>query len=237
MTTNGANFGHVSDNTQLSIAILILENVTVTDATGPYEVLHNIPGARVQFVGETVGLKRADSGMVSLMADYTLDEVAHPDVLVVTPGLMQSKERVLEWLRNAHETTQWTTSVCAGALLLGEAGLLKGKRATTHWGVMDQLTQVGAIPRPEERYVRDDKIITAAGNSAGIDMALYLAGQIAGDETAQLIQLGMVYDPLPPYNAGSPSVVPPHLRELAIENNKEFINHMIARAQQDGLQW
>ena len=237
MATNGVNVEHASDTTNLSIAILILENVTVTDATGPYEVLHNIPGAKVQFVGETVGLKRADSGMVSLMADYTLDEVPHPDVLVVTPGLMQSKERVLEWIRSAHETAQWTTSVCAGSLLLGEAGLLQDKRATTHWGVMEQLTQFGAIPCPEERYVRDGNIITAAGNSAGIDMALYLTGQIAGDETAQLIQLGMVYDPHPPYNAGSPSVVPPHLLELAIENNKEFINHMIARAQRDSLQW
>ena len=230
MTMNNANHTRATDNTSLSIAILILEGMTAIDAIGPYEMLRGIPGATVQFVGETAGPKRTDTGMIAITADYTLDEVPYPDVLVVTPGLrIQSKERLLQWIRKAHKTTQWTTSVCAGALLLGEAGILQGKRATTYWYVMDQLAQFGAIPCPDERYVRDGKILTSAGLSAGLDMALYLAGLIAGDERAQVIQLAQKYDPLPPYNTGSLRSAPSHVETLARQLNQEIIAAAIAR--------
>jgi transcriptional regulator GlxA family with amidase domain len=207
----------VSDKYPITIAILLHEGMTASDAIGPYEALRGIPGATVKFVAETAGPKRVDSGFLSLVADYSLDEVPHPDVLVVCPGspAILPSERVLSWIRTAHETSQWTTSVCAGSLLLGAAGLLQGVRATTIWPVMEMLPSFGAIPCPGERYVRDGKIVTAAGNSAGIDMALYLVGQIAGTEIAEASQLLMEYDPQPPFDSGTPAKASPRVVELA----------------------
>ncbi len=206
-----------SDKHPITVAILLHEGMTASDAIGPYEALRSIPAATVKFVAETPGPKRMDSGFLTLVADYSLEEVPHPDVLVICPGspaVLPSK-RVLSWIRTAHETSLWTTSVCAGSLLLGAAGLLQGVKATTNWAVMDMLAQFGAIACPDERYVRVGKIITAAGNSAGIDMALYLVGQISGFDIAEATQLLMQYDPQPPFDSGSPAKASPQVIALA----------------------
>lgn len=187
----------------LEIAILTFEGMTASDAVAPYEILRWLPGATIKFVGEETGPKRTDSGFLTLMTDYTLEEVPRPDIVVVPPPPPGSpsygNERLLAWLRAAHETSRYTVSLCAGPLLLGMAGLLGGVRATTRPSLMDELPKFGAIPAHGERYVRDGKIITASDFPAGTDMALRLAGLIAGEETAQAIQLLSLYDPQPPY--------------------------------------
>lgn len=190
----------------LEIAIPIDDALTVTDATNPYEVLRFIPGATVKFVSEHPGPKRADSGMLTLIADYAFADVPHPDVIVVPAADFRASVRngsLLSWLQTAHETSQWTTSVCGGALYLGMAGLLQGRRATTHWDAMEALRAFGAIPCPDERWVVDGKIVTAAGNSAGVDMALWLTAQLAGETVAKAAQLAMEYDPRPPFDSGA----------------------------------
>jgi transcriptional regulator GlxA family with amidase domain len=205
----------------MDIAILIFDRLTALDAVGPYEVLGRLPGAKLSFVSTETGPKRTDQGSLALMADRRLEELPEPDVVLVPGGPGQAQamkdERVLSWLRHAHEGTQWTTSVCTGSLVLGAAGLLAGKRATTHWMAMDQLAAFGAIP-VAERFVHDGKIVTAAGVSAGIDMAITLASLIAGDEVAQAIQVSIEYDPQPPFE-GSPERAPEQivstLRELS----------------------
>jgi transcriptional regulator GlxA family with amidase domain len=126
---------------------------------------------------------------------------------------------LLDWIRAAHQTSQWTTSVCTGSLLLGAAGLLRGLEATTHWTVLDQLAALGARPT-SRRVVEQGKIVTAAGVSAGIDMALTLAARIAGDEVAQAIQLGIEYDPQPPFDAGSPDKAPRAIVESLRERTR-----------------
>jgi transcriptional regulator GlxA family with amidase domain len=194
----------------ISIAILLYDRMTALDAIGPYEVLGRLPGATIAYVSPDPGTKRTDQNL-GLVADTSLDEVAHPDIVVVPGGpgetAVGEDERVLDWLRAAHETTTWTTSVCTGSLVLGAAGLLEGKRATSHWLALDQLRKYGAEPTLE-RVVIQGKIITAAGVSSGIDMALTLAARLAGDEVAQTIQLGIEYDPQPPFDAGSPHKAP-----------------------------
>ncbi len=196
----------------MQIAVLLFDNVTALDAVGPYEVLSRVPGATVVFVGERIGPVRADTGSLSLMADATLEEVPNPDVVVIPGGFGQTRHMsdgaVHQWLRSADTTSTWTTSVCTGSLILGAAGLLHGRRATTHWLAADQLDGLGAN-RTDQRVVFDGKYVTAAGVSAGIDMALALAGRISGDMVAQAAQLGIEYDPHPPYNAGSPAKAPP----------------------------
>ena len=164
----------------------------------------------MKWVAAEPGPKRSDAG-VALVADHALDAVPRPDIVVV-PGAMDVRPaagdpRVLEWLVTAHRTTTWTTSVCTGALILGAAGLLRGLQATTHWGAMDALATFGATPI-HERMVRDGRVVTAAGVSAGIDMALRLAALVAGEPVAQTIQLMIEYDPDPPYRAGSPATAP-----------------------------
>lgn len=199
----------------MQIAILLYEGLTALDAVGPYEVLALVPGARVQFVAREPGPKRADSGFLSLVADYALADVPRPDVVVVpgssssTGDAMRDRE-TLAWLRAAHETTLWTTSVCSGALVLAAAGLLRGKRAATHWAAAKYLAQLGA-EYAAERVVEEGKIITAAGVSAGIDMALHLAARVAGEEEAQVIQLITEYDPQPPFDAGSIAKATPEI--------------------------
>ena len=192
----------------MQIAILIFDGLTALDAIGPYEVLSRLPGAELRIVAKEAGLKRTDTGALGVEADLALDDLEAPEVVLVPGGkgsrpLMRDPE-VLEWLRSAHAGSTWTTSVCTGALVLGAAGILDGKRATTHWAFLDRLSEFGAEP-VAERVVEDGKVITAAGVSAGIDMALTLAARIAGDEVAQAIQLGIEYDPDPPFDAGSPS--------------------------------
>jgi putative intracellular protease/amidase len=195
----------------MEIAIPIFERLTALDAVGPYEVLSRIPEARVRFVAETIGAKRTENGMLALSADVVLDELPNPEVIVVPGGFgtraLLHDELMLSWLRGAHATSEWTTSVCTGALLLGAAGILEGLEATTHWLSLELLRDYGAIP-VSRRVVEQGKVITAAGVSSGIDMALTLAARIAGEDVAQAIQLGIEYDPEPPFDSGSVAKAP-----------------------------
>ena len=201
----------------MQIAILIFDKLTALDAIGPYEVLRSVPGWEVKFVGPEKGPLRTDCGALGLHADYSLDEVGEPDVVLVPGGKgnrpLLTDETVLSWLREVDAKSKWTTSVCTGALVLGAAGLLEGKRATTYWPFLEQLREYGAEPAGG-RYVEDGKTITAAGVSAGIDMAFHLVGQEAGHEVAQAIQLGIEYDPQPPFDSGSPDKAADPIVEL-----------------------
>ncbi len=194
----------------MQIAILLYDGMTALDAVGPAQVLAGLPGTRLAWVAQAPGAMRTDCG-VSLVADHALDEVLRPDVVLVPGGVdvrpVMRDERTLGWLRTVHATSQWTTSVCTGALVLAAGGLLRGLRATTHWSVRDRLRDFGAEP-VEERIVREGKVITAAGVSAGIDMALRLVELIAGERAAQIVQLLIEYDPAPPFQAGSPRTAP-----------------------------
>ncbi|MFF5897346.1 DJ-1/PfpI family protein [Streptomyces argenteolus] len=195
----------------MQIALLLFDRFTALDAVGPYEMLSRAPGAETVFVAERTGAVRNDSGSLCLVAERTLADVPAPDVVIVPGGPGQSaqmeNESLLGWLRAADATSTWTTSVCTGSLLLAAAGLLTGRRATTHWLAHDVLRTYGAEPT-EERVVLDGKYVTAAGVSAGIDMGLTLLGEIAGDEHARSVQLLTEYDPQPPYDCGSPAKAP-----------------------------
>ncbi|MBM3219457.1 MAG: DJ-1/PfpI family protein [Candidatus Rokubacteria bacterium] len=198
----------------MDIAIPLFDGITALDAIGPYEVLSRLPGARVRFVATTPGPVRTDNKQLALVADEPLSAVPRPEILMVPGGFgtrrLMTPNPLLDWIRTAHETTQWTTSVCTGSLLLGAAGILKGLEATTHWASLDTLSELGARPTLQ-RVVVQGKVVTAAGVSSGIDMALTLAARIAGDDFAQAIQLGIEYDPQPPFNAGSPTKAPAHV--------------------------
>jgi transcriptional regulator GlxA family with amidase domain len=201
------------------IAILLYQGVTALDAVGPWEVLSRMPGTEVRFVGKEEGPVTTEGGALLLGVTHTVAETPSPDLVLVpggstTPGQMVDDE-VLDWLRKVHETTLWTASVCTGALILGSAGILKGVPATTHWYKMSVLKIMGAKPQPEERIVRSGKIVTAAGVSAGIDLALWLAGEIAGHERAEAIQLVIEYDPHPPFDAGHVSKASKETHKLA----------------------
>ena len=202
---------------RMRIAIPIFDRVTALDAIGPYEVLSRLPGAELKFVSFEPGPVRTDNRMLALHAELALEDFADPDILVVPGGFgtrpLLEDERMLDWVRAVHERTQWTTSVCTGSLVLAAAGLLDGLAATTHWAALDILERLGAKPTPR-RVVEQGKIVTAAGVSSGIDMALLLAGRIAGDTVAQAIQLAIEYDPQPPYDAGSPAKAPDHVVAL-----------------------
>jgi transcriptional regulator GlxA family with amidase domain len=201
----------------MRIAILIFDRLTALDAVGPYEVLSRLPGATVSFVGVEPGPKRTDTGALALTADRALTDLPDPEIVLVPGGAgnrpLLGDAAVLDWLRTAHETTHWTTSVCTGSLVLAAAGILDGRRATTHWAYMDRLRELDAEP-VTERVVEDGKVMTAAGVSAGIDMALTLTARIAGDEVAQAIQLGIEYDPQPPFDSGSPAKAPEPVLEI-----------------------
>jgi transcriptional regulator GlxA family with amidase domain len=200
----------------MQIAILLFEGLTALDAVGPYEALSRIPDAQTVFVAEQAGPKRTGDGVLALTADATLDEVSAPDVLLIPGGV--GRERLLqdgpvhEWLRAAHETSTWTTSVCTGSLVLASAGLLAGRQATTHWASLERLRSLGAEP-VTQRTVFDGKLVTAAGVSAGIDMALELIARECGSDVAQEIQLSIEYDPEPPFDAGSPAKAPAQVLE------------------------
>jgi transcriptional regulator GlxA family with amidase domain len=195
----------------MRIAILIFDKLTALDAVGPYEVLSRLPGAELSFVAKEAGPKRTDTGALGVSADIALGDLPDPEIVLVPGGegnrpLMKDNE-VLDWLRSAHEGSTWTTSVCTGSLLLGAAGILEGLRATSHWAYRERLREFGAEP-VAERVVQDGKVITAAGVSAGIDMGLTLAAEVAGEDVAKAIQLGLEYDPSPPFDAGSPEKAP-----------------------------
>lgn len=194
----------------MQIAILLFEKLAAQDAVGPYEVFRCVPGWEVSFVGKERGEVRSEGGL-GLSVDRTLAEAGEPELVLVPGGRgsddLLEDEVVLSWLRATDEKTKWTTSVCTGALVLGAAGLLEGKRATSNWLALEDLRKYGADP-VGGRFVEDGKIVTAAGVTAGIDMALHLVGREAGPEVAQAVQLGIEYDPDPPFDAGSPEKAP-----------------------------
>lgn len=201
----------------MQIAILLFDGMTALDAVGPYEVLHRIPGAEVKMVAEAPGPVRTANQDLALHADYALADVHHTDVLVVPGGdgtrdLMNHRP-TLDWIRSINKTSQWTTSVCTGSLVLGGAGLLQGVQATTHWLAFGTLEATGAIPT-NRRVVERGKIMTSAGVSAGIDMALRLAARLGGEVVAQSIQLAIEYDPDPPFDTGSTAKASDDLIEL-----------------------
>jgi len=200
----------------MQIAVVLFDRFTALDAVGPYETLGRLPDAETVFVAEQTGPVRTDTGNLAITADRTLAEVPSPDIVIVPGGPGQTPQMensaLLDWLRAADATSTWTTSVCTGSLLLAAAGLLRGRRATSHWLALDFLKQFGAEPTGE-RVVFDGKYVTGAGVSAGIDMGLTLLGRIAGDEHARAVQLLTEYDPQPPYDAGSPEKAPAHLVE------------------------
>ncbi|OIJ65743.1 DJ-1/PfpI family protein [Streptomyces mangrovisoli] len=198
----------------MQIAILLYDRFTALDAVGPYETLSRLPGAETVFVAERTGPVRNETGNLALTADRTLAEVPEPGIVVVPGGPGQSAQMtngaLLDWLRAADAGSEWTTSVCTGSLLLGAAGLLTGRSATSHWLALEQLRAHGAEPTGR-RVVFDGKYVTAAGVSSGIDMGLALLGRIAGDDHARAVQLLTEYDPQPPYDSGSPQKAPAHL--------------------------
>ncbi|MDX2592175.1 DJ-1/PfpI family protein [Streptomyces sp. WI03-4A] len=209
----------------MQIAVVVYDGFTALDAVGPYEMLVRAPGAETVFVAERPGAVRTDTGALGIVADRSLAEVTRPDVVVVPGGPGQSAlmehRPLLDWLRAADATSTWTASVCTGSLLLAAAGLLEGRRATSHWLALEQLERFGARPA-EERVVVDGKYVTAAGVSAGIDMGLTLLGRIAGDDVARTVQLATEYDPQPPYDAGSPRKAPAHLVD-ALRARSRFV--------------
>jgi transcriptional regulator GlxA family with amidase domain len=198
----------------MQIAMVLYPRMTALDIVGPYEVLSRLPGASVVFTAAARGPVLTDTGALRLTAESDFSETPAPD-LVVVPGGPDVAAQVAdaplhEWLRAVDDGTTWTTSVCTGALILGAAGLLRGRPATTHWLALEQLRSFGAEP-VAERVVIDGKYATAAGVSAGIDLGLTLAARIAGPQVAQTIQLAIEYDPRPPFAAGSPATAPPEV--------------------------
>lgn len=191
----------------MQIAILLYPGFTALDLIGPYETLRWLPDTEVRFVWHTTGPVPADSGVLLIGATHTLEETPSPDVVLVPGGFTtasHARDRVVQrWVRDAHATATWTTSVCSGSLVLAAAGMLEGRRATSHWAVLQGLRAFGATPVADERIVQaGDGIVTAAGVSAGIDLGLWLAGEIAGQDRAEAIQLSLEYDPQPPFDAG-----------------------------------
>ena len=202
----------------MNIVFLLFDRVTALDAIGPYEVLSRLIGADVKFVAKSAGPVRTDNGFLGLHADHAYSDVTQADLLLVPGGwgtrALEEDNDTLAWVRAIHETTTWTTSVCTGSLVLAAAGLLEGLPATTHWSRMDRLATYGAVPTKERYVFANDKIATAAGVSAGIDLGLALVARIAGDGFAQAIQLGIEYDPAPPFDAGSVDKAPPPVVQM-----------------------
>jgi transcriptional regulator GlxA family with amidase domain len=217
----------------VQIAYLLYDRFTALDITGPHEVLNSIPGVESVFVAEQAGPVRNESGSLALVADRAIAEVPHPEIVVVPGGfgtrVLLDREPLLDWLRGVHETSTWTTSVCTGSLLLAAAGLLEGAPATTHWLARERLASLGARVVPE-RVVRHGKILTAAGVSAGIDMALELVARIHGEDMAKAIQLGIEYDPQPPFDSGSEEKASPATVELLTTAFRAAENEATARA-------
>jgi len=188
------------------IAIVVYPGFTALDFIGPYEVLRNLPDAEVRFLWHEPGPITADSGVLVVGATHSFAETPSPDVILVPGGMTTMEhardEKLLDWVRQAHQTADWTTSVCSGSVILAAAGLLEGRRATSHWAAVSALKAFGAIPVGDERIVHEGDIVTSAGVSAGIDLAMWLTGQIAGEARAKAVQLVIEYDPQPPFDSG-----------------------------------
>jgi transcriptional regulator GlxA family with amidase domain len=213
----------------MDIVLFLFDGITALDIVGPFDVLKRLPEARIRLVSPPGGTVRTGDSLLGLGPAEPMASVDRAHVLVVPGGFgtrrLQRDEAVLGWIRAVHETTRFTTSVCTGSFLLGAAGLLRGRRATTHWAFLDRLSAYGAEP-VTERVVFSGKIVTAAGVSAGIDMALALAARLAGDTVAQGIQLGLEYDPAPGFDAGSPRTADPRLvtlvRDALLERESRY---------------
>ncbi|WP_285029149.1 DJ-1/PfpI family protein [Mycolicibacterium sp. lyk4-40-TYG-92] len=191
----------------MQVAIVLYPGFTALDFIGPYESLRWLPDTEVRFVWHEPGPIVADSGVLLVGATHAFRETPSPDIILIPGGFSTLEhardETLLDWLRRAHETTTWTASVCSGSVILGASGLLKGKRATSHWAAVQLLRTFGVEPVTDERIVQSaDRIVTCAGVSAGIDLGLWLAAQIGGEEKAKAIQLSMEYDPQPPFDSG-----------------------------------
>jgi transcriptional regulator GlxA family with amidase domain len=190
----------------MQVAIVLYPGFTALDFIGPYEVLRWLPDTEVRLVWHQPGPVTADSGVLVVGATHSFDETPAPDVILVPGGFTTMEhardEKVLDWLRQAHQTATWTASVCSGSVILAAAGLLTGKRATSHWAAVPLLKAFGVTPVGDERIVHQGNVVTCAGVSAGIDLGLWLAGRIGGDERAKAIQLSMEYDPQPPFDSG-----------------------------------
>ena len=190
----------------MQIAIVLYPGFTALDFIGPYEVLRNLPDAEVRFVWHQPGPITADSGALVVGATHSFDETLTPDVLLVPGGMTTFEhardEKLLDWVRTVDAGTTWTASVCSGSVILAAAGLLEGKRATSHWMAVPTLRAFGVTPVSDERIVVEGKLVTGAGVSAGIDLGMWLAGQIAGEAKAKAIQLVIEYDPQPPFDSG-----------------------------------
>jgi transcriptional regulator GlxA family with amidase domain len=206
-----------------AVGILLYDGFSLLDPTGPAEVLSRLPGATVTMIAERRGAVRTDTGDVAVVAEHSLDEVDRLDVLLV-PGAgnrgtvaAMNNQALLSWIRRIHRHTRWTTSVCTGSIVLAAAGLLDGRAATTYWASAEYLESTFDVTYLPRRYVRSGKIITAAGVSAGVDMALHLASLIAGDDTAKAIQLAVEYDPQPPFDSGDATQADAELKERALE--------------------
>jgi transcriptional regulator GlxA family with amidase domain len=202
----------------MQITFALYPGFTALDFVGPYQVLSNVPGATTTIAAVEAGTVSDDNDLLHLRIDAALADTPAPDILVVPGGPQRSTDAavaspLVDWVRSAHEHTTWTTSVCTGALVLGAAGILDGLPATTHWLSYDELASYGAAPT-EQRVVIDGKVATAAGVSAGIDLALTLVAKQWGDDLAEGLQLAIEYDPQPPHDRGAPSKARPEIIEL-----------------------
>ena len=226
----------------MQIAIMLYPGFTALDFIGPYESLHYLPDAEVRFVWHEPGPVTADSGVLVVGATHSFDETPAPDLALVPGGFSTLQhardEKVLDWVRTAHRRTQWTTSVCSGSVILAAAGLLEGKRATSHWAALPVLRTFGVEPVGDERIVdAGDRIVTAAGVSAGIDLGLWLAGRIGGEAKAKAIQLSMEYDPQPPFDSGHMSKASAATKATATAMMGRQLATPAALAASTGLLW
>lgn len=203
----------------MQVACVLYPKFTMLDIVGPYQMLSTLPDSEVVWVAEQPGPVTDHTRMGQIVATHTFDEVTEPDIVVVPGGIGTEKlipdHPSIDWLRRVHPTTQWTTSVCTGSLLLAAAGLLDAKSATCHWASLDYLGTFGAEPTLERVVMHaEDRIVTSAGVSSGIDMGLALIHHMHGEAMAQMVQLALEYDPQPITDAGSPEKAPPEVVDM-----------------------
>jgi putative intracellular protease/amidase len=230
----------------MQIAIVLYPGFTALDFIGPYEVLRWLPDAEPRFVWHEPGPITADSGALVVGATHSFAETPSPDLILVPGGFSTMEhardEKLLDWVRQAHQTATWTASVCSGSIILAAAGLLEGKRATSHWAALPALKVMGVNAVGDERIVAADgaaknKIVTCAGVSAGIDLGLWLAAKIGGDGRAKVIQLAMEYDPQPPFDSGHMSKASASTKAAATAlMSKDLVKPAQLRAM-SGLVW
>ena len=209
----------------MKVAVVLFPRLTALDAIGPYEVLQRIPELDVVFLGAERGEVRTENGMLGLSVDATFADLPHPDIILVPGGFgaraLLEDDELLSWLRTAHETSTLTTSVCTGSLLLAAAGLLDGLTAATHWSAYDLLESLGARPTGERVVPHwDQRIVTSAGVSSGIDMALTVVARLVDPIAAQAVQLKIEYDPQPPFDSGSPTKASDEVKARAAEYSR-----------------